>query len=67
MAENLGKIVFIIGLSHRNENFTVSLLFDLKKNYYKCSRLSEKTIVSVLGCKIHNLQNILQLEREEEL
>lgn len=31
MAENLGKIVFIIGLSHRNENFKVSSLFDLKK------------------------------------
>lgn len=51
MAENLEKIVFIIGLSHRNENFkNVSfLLFDLK----------EKNIVSVLGHQIHNLKSIL--------
>lgn len=58
MAENLEIIVFIIGLSHRNENCkNVSfLLFDLKKN-----------IVSFLGHQIHNLQSILQLEREEEM
>ena len=51
MAENLEQIVFIIGLSHRNENFkNVSfLLFDLKK----------KNIVSVLGHQIHNLKSVL--------